>query len=309
MTRFNIVAGNLPRETRESLTDVFRWLTAGLEENGHTVSHTLESVDLAAYNIFVDYFDNDDAINAVKATGAPYVVVSTEVPDGIGSFWNLDDNVWRERRRRAELLMDGATAIWPLTDHPDHLAWCSSRAPSSFLALGYTDQLRMGPMPREPYYDVLFVGSQDDRRLGILNQLLGKGVRVRYPGHLVSWFEKEAAIHSSAMQLDLRLVGGMPVPSYARIGRALNAGRVILQEYAPSRAPLSELAPMVPEGGDIVELTLELLQRDLRAEGIALMERYAETMPMAACMARALDETLCAPGRVEPWQPAAEVAA
>jgi hypothetical protein len=289
---FHICVANHVSPGRESLKDSVDWLVAGLEENDHVVTMSETSVDAQAMNLFWEGFLPQFAESLVAA-GVKYGIVCTEAPDGAG-FNNRRGGGWGERWDSFKLVAQQAKFLWCSSER--FVEAYAKFAPAAYLELGFSERLVPSDPRPEPTHDFSFTGSFTNdpssyRRT--LLKALGRHATVNFPDRFLSnHAEQTAILRSGRVSLALKQDADWIWPSTSRIGRLIHERIPVAAEWTPIQIGASRLVPQPTEYEDFIVFAVNLLSLDLERQAEAVLERYREAMPMRACVARMLDETL-----------------
>ena len=273
---------------RATLQDQVAWVTAGLEECGHTVSYSETQVLSDALNLFWESFPPVMS-RWLADNRIPFGIVATEVPDGAG-FNNRRDPDWAVRWDGFRQAARAARFIWCLLE--DATSAYAQLAPTAYLELGFTERL----VPREPRptpgFDFSFAGVPREHRQRILDAL-GQRATVAYAGGVVSQADQLRILRQGRIGLALKQSPDWRWASPARLGRLVHERIPTAAEYTPVEVGVSRLVPKPAADQDFVAWALARLEQavELEREAERAFEAYRAT-PMRECVARALDLTL-----------------
>jgi hypothetical protein len=292
MALFNIYTGNHSKSARISVQDHVLWIKGGLTSLGHTVTVSDSDMPRSAMNIIFDWFLPPLA-ESLRSSGVDYIVVMTEHADGAG-FNNRRDSAWTLRWREFVRASHGARGIWSLFEGNE--AQVAHLAPAAYLELGYEPTMEPAKRHSNIEAEVMFYGSIDDRRKETINALSRRGMRVLYNQNIINNDLLAHHLQSAHLIIDPRGPNLIPIPSVARVGRAMHLPRPIAVERTPQNQGLGRYAHVSPKEGaeafaDFCEgLLVNRINLQLGAE--ETLERIKTAVPMARCMERALDQTV-----------------
>lgn len=289
MARFNIYTGNHIPSARISIEDHIVWIKSGLEALGHAVTVSDRDISKSAMNIIFEYFAPPFA-EVMRNSGVEYIIVMTEFADGSG-FNGRRDESWVVRWREFWRAAHGARAIWTLFEGNERAM--EFPAPASYLELGFTEALVPGT-DVEPSYDFGFFGSVNSHRAKIIDTLGKRSSGVLTPQGIQPAHVLTQAMSAIRILLDPRGPNLIPMPSITRCGRGIHAKRGVLAEHVPMTQGLTKLVTMTPMAGadEFIEFALERLKGPWKQDAEQAFETARATMPMSACVERALDTAL-----------------
>lgn len=293
---FHFSAFNHSPSGKETLLDMFLWLQAGLEETGHTVSFSSDTLDPAAMNVLWECFIPPESGVELAASGLNYGIVVTEFMDGQGfnrgtpssEYADRRDDTYRARWQGFEAAARSSKFFWSLAE--SNLAPLRQRAPASFLELGYSDRL----LPTEsevPSIDFSFTGEVTPLRMQAIERLAAHA-EVRWYRHLLPLDERDKLILATRIYLAPNKTLDWDIPSPTRVGKVLHYKRGIALDRTPQTTPQSRLVDVRPEGVDYVDYALSLLGSDWQRRAEQSFERFRAELPMKVITQRLLDECL-----------------
>jgi hypothetical protein len=283
---FHLSSANHVPEGKDTLRDQVAWVTAGLEENGHTTSFSESNIVRDNLNLLWEAFPTG-MTRWLYDNGIAYGIIATEFADGAG-FNNKRDETWRLRWVEFELAARNAKFIWCLDEGSVDIY--SRYAPTAYLELGFTERLVPKKPRRKPRYDFSFAGLALDYRKTIIDALRERAT-VNYAGSIVDHSQQIGILRSGRIGLALKQSADWPWPSPARLGRLVHERIPIAAERTSIELGVSRLVPKPAENEDFVEWALARLDTNLEAEAERTFEAY-RAMPMRESVARALDHTL-----------------
>lgn len=289
MARFNIYTGNHIPTARISVEDHVTWIKAGLEALGHEVTVSETDISRSAMNIIFECFV--PPFSEVIANGASeFIIVMTEYADG-GGFNRRRDESWSIRWREFWKVAHSARAIWTLFEGNEKAM--DYPAPASYLELGFAEAL-VPKVDLEPDVSFGFFGSRNEHRNEIIDRLIAKGYQVLMPRGIQPSDVLTTQMGRIKVLLDPRGPNLIPMPSITRCGRGIHARRGVLAEKVPHTQGLTKLVTMTAKEGaaEFVDHALEMVNGPWRQKADEAFEIARTTMPMAACVERALDESL-----------------
>lgn len=284
--RFHICLFNHPMSF-ETLFDQVAWIRLGLQSLGHTVTESVDQFDAGAINILWENFQPGVG-RELRKLGINYGIVATEVPQD-GTFNGRRDGNWGGRWAGFIEVAEGSRFIWSMVESgvPIYRRW----APSTFVELGYLDDM----VERDPAsggkYDFCFLGSPRPYREDVITRL-SRHASVYWPRACLPWEKMAGAMRSARLGLALKIDDRWPIPSATRLGRLLHARVGIAMDYTVEQTRQSRLVPSAPTSVDFVEYALERLASFRPTEADAILENYRASMPMTEIIERALDQTL-----------------
>lgn len=244
--QFNLVNHN--RVGQRSLEDVIGIMAHQLRALGHTAywepgNETLLLKE-SGINIIVEGFTDKiiDALAALHAQGARYIILATEEPTPEG-FNHGRSSEMRLRQRnfpRAAALCEGILHLVPGQHVTD---WYARFAPAAQADLGYAPTL-VRPDDFEPDFDFAFFGSVTERRLRILKRLakrVGTPNAVKIEGDFTSQHDRDQDMRRGKVIIQIRKFDEMGLVSSSRCNTSLHLGRPILAEPHAMSRPWDEV--------------------------------------------------------------------
>ncbi len=182
------------------------------------------------------------AIAQAHARGSRFICVATEEPTSLGFNGGRDpEMVWRQR-----LFPEAAKyfeAIFHLVPGDHITRWYNQWAPAAYIELGYAPSL-IRYVTREPEFDFGFFGSLSRRRLKILKKLaryIGSEKAIRVVSDFPTQDERDAAMRSARVILQIRKYDEMGLVSSSRCNTALCNGRPVIAEPHEHCKPWDEI--------------------------------------------------------------------
>jgi hypothetical protein len=282
----NLCLANHDTMGRQTLLDQVLWVTAGLEENGHSVSVSEEGFDGDCLNLVWECFPLRTG-RLLASSGIAYGIVATEIPDGAG-FNHRRDKPWPERWNGFRVAASQARFIWCLVETAveDYRRY----APAAYLELGFTERLVPASPRAKPSFDFSFAGAARSHRKTIIDRL-SESATVTYAGGFLDHAEQLDLLRQGRVALALKQSPEWKWASPARVGRLVHERIPVAQEWVLEDIGVTHLVPRPAQGEDFVRWTLEYLQRNPEAEAERAFEAYRQ-VTMRECMARAMDLTL-----------------
>jgi len=271
---------------RETLKDQILWVTAGLEENGHSVSISETAVDPDHLNLFWEIFPPEGG-RFLASSNLNYGIIATEIPDGAG-FNHRRDGIWPKRWQGFRLAASKARFIWALVDSAvdDYRRF----APSAYLELGFSERLVPPTVRETPKYDFAFAGMPHAHRKSIIDRL-GAQASVHFANDLLSYTEQLELLRRGRVGLALKQHPDWKWASPTRVGRFVHERIPIAHEWVALDIGVTHLIAKPSAEDDFVDWALARLDSDLESEAQEIFERYRQT-PMRECLGRAMDLTL-----------------
>jgi hypothetical protein len=249
-----------------------------------------------AYNVLIEGFTPAivEIIADYHRQGARFLCLATEEPTAKGFNWGTQ----REMIARQEAFplvapyLDGILHLVPGQNVTD---WYSRYAPSAYVELGYAPGLVRCETQREPPYDFGFYGSMTPRRLKILKKLAKRSSASKPPGaqtvRVVSDFasgaERDAAMQSSKVIVQLRKFDAMGLVSSSRCNTALCLGRPVVAEPHELSKPWDTVVDFAERKADFVNLAMATLA-DWRGAHARQFAAFRETFSPEFCVGNAL---------------------
>jgi len=224
MANFHFYLGNHDSIGKRTLYDLIDYITLGLTYCNHTVTKSSVSLSGRSINLLFENFRVGHG-EVLKESGVKFGIIATEYYDG--RRLNFDGSMaWRLRMRGLEEVAPLAKFIWCM--YKDCVVYYSNFAPTKHLRLGSTG--RSDLLFGEKNIPISFLGKLTpyrDRYLGILRK---KGVIVSSPQGFLSNAKYLGKVKKSRLVLCIRQTPTWPLPSYARVCRALNEGCGVLSD-------------------------------------------------------------------------------
>jgi hypothetical protein len=283
-----------PRPSERTLLDMFGWLQAGLEELGHKVTLSHDTLSPSAVNVLWEGF-SPEAGEKLRASGLRYGIIVTEFMDGTGFNKGTPrsdqpdrrDETYRRRWLGFQAAASGARFFWSMVE--SNVVALRERGPSSFVELGYSDRL-VPAFCEEPRIDFSFTGILTPHRQRVL-EALEKRANVVWHGTLIPLAERDSLFRATRINLSINKTIDWQMPSGTRVGLALLSKRGIALDRTPQQTRQSSLVDSCPETLDFVDFALDRLNSDWQSAAEIAFERYRAELPMKTIMERALDET------------------
>jgi hypothetical protein len=291
---FHFSALNVLGWGKETLLDMYLWLRAGLEDLGHEVTFSDETLAARALNIVWEGFSPESG-EELRASGLQYGVIVTEFMDGTGFNKGTPQSDQADRRdesyRRRWLGFQSAASearfFWSMVE--SNVAGLREQAPASFIELGFSDRL-VPAVSQEPSIDFSFTGIITPHRQRIL-EALEKRAQVVWHRALLPLDERDELFLATRINLSPNKTSDWQMPSPTRVGKALLCKRGIALDRTPQRTRQSNLVDCCPDGMDYVDFAIDRLSQDWRSAANAAFERYRSELPMKGIMERVLDES------------------
>ena len=158
-----------------TLLDMYLWLQAGLEDLGHKVTFSDETLSPSALNVIWEGFSRESG-EELRTSNFEYGLIVTEFMDGSGFNKGTPQSEKSDRRDEAyRIRWDGfqsaasrARFFWSMVE--SNVAGLRQQGPASFIELGYSDRL-VPPETEEPTIDFSFTGIITPHRQRILESL------------------------------------------------------------------------------------------------------------------------------------------
>lgn len=296
MTLFNLYDGNHFPQARESLSDHVIWLTAGLEELGHTVKFGEGNLlrKSEGFNIMWEHFIESfpemfqQVNDTVKDDPFKFGIIVTEHFDGEGFNFHRGEG-WKQRWNNFAKMAQQADFLWTYFESDVQRLAERFNKPTALLELGFTEKLVIPKAP-QAFIDFSFFGSQNVHRFAILDRLQTRGYKIYCPSGIVERRAIDALITHTKINIDAKGPNRIPMPSTARIGRILHARRGIAMEYVPQNTPRpSCFVEMQGKEEDFIDYCERIYHSKWQEKADQTFEIFKQTMPMKRCVERALD--------------------
>lgn len=278
--RVNLFIGNHAEAARPSLDDHVQWVGLGLEAMGHEVDVSETGVDSNALNLVWEYFTPSMA-KAIRESGVRYGIILTEHLKGNTLNGHTDIN-WRVRFAGFQEAVKGAEFVWTL--FPNDVKAASRFAPASHLTLGYVPELELHG---DADLDFALFGRRTEDRIKILLDLQDRGFKCAVPGGFLGRRPYQKLLTRAKVHLDVASYNNIPMPSVARVGRAIHAHRsVCMDKTVYTTEPASFFKQK--KSGSIVLHAIDRL-KTWKEDADRAFDLY-QKIPMTQCLEKALDE-------------------
>lgn len=301
--RFHLCMANHSSTGCRSLRDHVDWIRAGLLDLGYPVTVGRRHVESGAVNLFFEYFQPGMGgfFRELRDSGYQVGVVALENFDG-GGFNGLRTPEWQARFQGFLEVSAEVDFLW--AGFAGSVPFYASRAPTSFLELGFSARLLPSEPPEEPAHAVGFWGKLSPHRLRLLKEI-DRYFPLHLPGSFVTGEDLEAYLASIRVGVLICPSESWEGPSPNRFGRLTLSGRAALSEATPAHLAeegpqgIVQLVPAPAPGEDLLEMLEVFVSGQWRRRATEAMERYRSEFPMGEIMERMLDETLYSPDRRE----------
>lgn len=295
--RFHFCTYNAIGAGKGTLLDMYLWLRAGLEDLGHEVTFSDESLSSSALNVIWEGFSRESG-EELRTSRYEYGLIVTEFMDGSGfnkgtpqsAKVDRRDDAYRIRWQGFQSAASRARFFWSMVE--SNVGALRQHAPASFIELGFSERL-IPAVTAEPTIDFSFTGILTPHRQQIL-EALEKRAQVVWHRTLLSLEERDKLFLATRINLSPNKTIDWQMPSPTRVGKALLSKRGIALDRTPQQTRQSSLVDICPEGTTYVDFALSQLDRDWRATADAAFERYRIELPMRGIMERVLDESCLA---------------
>lgn len=218
MANFHFYLGNHDSVGRRTLYDLIDYISLGLEHYQHTVSKSSTNVCGRSINLLFENFRVGHG-EEMSGSGVAFGIIATEYYDG--HRLNFDNSAaWRLRVRGLEEVAPRANFIWCM--YQACVVHYSNFAPTKHLRMGSTGGSGLAFLEKD--ISVSFMGKLTPHRQRYLTILREKGVRVESHQGFLKNTEYVEKVKRSRLILSIRQDPQWPLPSYARVCRALNEG-------------------------------------------------------------------------------------
>ena len=290
MFRFNIF--NHCEDGRRCIEDLTTIMSAQLRDLGHEAVSANDGyiTGEAGINVLYESFADEGTISTIAAAyadGARFLYIATEEPTAAGCFNGRLDNAMDARMAVFPEAARYAEGILHLTPGSEVTEWYSRYAPAAYAEIGHASSLvhENGPDDVVPLHTFGFYGQMTPRReriFGRLARVSGYEVVV-LPFITHSSTERDVAMRSVRVILQVRAHDSMPIVSSSRCATALHLGRPVVGEPHAAPGPWGKIVHLSSTLDDFYNDAI-LASAEWSELHLRQLKQFAATLPPEVCL-------------------------